>query len=536
MFRQSFFTKKHYRVVAWAAVAVSAVFLIVNLFVIGGDAFVIGLSDFLPIPLSIFTTLLAILLWLKFAPRSPGRKLWSFFFAGWGAWAIGEILYVVFAAFSDEVPYPSLADIFYVAGSIALIAGLYSNILKTPDKLSPQKSALLAALYLLIITIPAILVIWPLIQNSDPSQLMATILDVTYAVLDILLLLRGVRLLVDYGAGSRSHGWLLLIIGFMLVTFADLGYSYTNSFGIYYPDDRVNLITTLMFAFPYNLAYIFWMLGIYRLQIKQDEMVESDQTEQPGAVDNTHIVLFLNQSLEVDESSSNVQLLYPSALPDRVHFAGLLGLSNDEKLAIQTELHQKAKLTDFPINLRTTQNEKVDAKICALSIYDPQRNFIGALLVLRFQSSHFDNDSRLTEYHLSILRNVKNKSGSTEDQSISSFLRTYFQPYFNHIEDIVYKHGGSQQGLIFIDVFNQWASDNNWDIHIKDHSLIVSEKYTPGELLKGLSALLQFTRGHIESMAEPAEVEKEISTVTARFDPSVNETFQYIKTVLATKE
>ena len=536
MIRQSFFTMKYYLIVAWAAVAVSAVFLLLNVFVIGGDAFIIGLSDFLPIPLSILTTLFALLLWHKFAPRSPGRTLWAILFTGWGAWAIGEILYAIFAALSDEVPYPSLADGFYVIGSIALIAGLYSNILKTPGKLSPQKSALLATLYFLIITVPATFIIWPLIQNSDPSQPLATVLDVTYAVLDILLLLRGVRLLIDYGGGSRSHGWLLLIIGFILVTFADLGYSYTNSFGLYYPDNNVNLVTTLVFSFPYSLAYIFWMLGIYRLQIKQDEMVESDQTEQPGAVDNTHIVFFLNQNLEVDEASSNVKLINAPASPDRINFARLLGLSPDEKNAIQNELHHHEKLTDFPIKLITIQNEKVEAKMCGLSIYDPQRNFIGALLVLRFQSNRMDNDAQLSDYHLSIIKNVKRKSGSTEDQCMCSFLRTYFQLYFNHIEEMVYKHGGSQQGLIYTDVLNQWASDNKWEIQIKDRSLTIGDKYTPGELLKGLSALLEFTRRHIESMEEPAEVEKELSAVTARFEPSVNETFSYVKAALAKME
>jgi hypothetical protein len=210
----------------------------------------------------------------------------------------------------------------------------------------------------------------------------------------------------------------------------------------------------------------------------------------------------------------------------------MLGLPDDEKNAIQIALHHKEKLTDFPIKLATLKNGIVDAKCCGLSVFDPQRNFSGALLVLRYESSQMDNDAQLTEYHLSVIRNVKRKSGSTEDRQTLSFLRSFYQPYFNHIEDMVYKHGGSQQGLIYTDVVNQWALENDWDFRLKDQTLTVGEKYTPAELLKGLSAMLAFTRAHIESMEDPAEVEKELNEMTRKFERRVNETFAYIETEL----
>ena len=49
---------------------------------------------------------------------------------------------------------------------------------------------------------------------------------------------------------------------------ADLIYTYTTSIGVVYPDGNVNLITTLGYAFPYDFAYAFWMMGIYGLQVR----------------------------------------------------------------------------------------------------------------------------------------------------------------------------------------------------------------------------------------------------------------------------
>lgn len=71
----SWFNMKAFKKVAWAAAIFAVIFTIVNVFVIGGDAFVIQIGDIMPIILSILTTVTVYLLWRTFAPGTASRKL-----------------------------------------------------------------------------------------------------------------------------------------------------------------------------------------------------------------------------------------------------------------------------------------------------------------------------------------------------------------------------------------------------------------------------------------------------------------------------
>ena len=452
--KPEFFSLKSYKLVFWIVIGWIAAYTLVNLFVIGGDDFVIGLTDFYPIILASLTTLFAYLLWRKFPHGSAARTVWIYFVIGWGSWTLGELVYFLLASSAGEVPYPSIADGLYFFGYFWLARGLFSRLLWTKEDKTTKKRDYIGIAYFIFILIPFLLIILPIIENTDSSNLLTTFTDIAYAAFDITLLLRVIRLLVNYSTRSRTEGWGTLLIGFILMTIADLMYSYTLSYGLYYPEGKVNFITSVGFAIPYVMAYLLWMLGIYRLRIKQNEVQADSPILKPIPVDNSHILFFTDPFWKVDETSTNIG----GILTDRQVIGNTLdkviNLPYEIMQFIQSELPVKGRISDLPLNVTDKMGRVLTAKLDGLRILSPEGRFNGAILVVYFRNAEKSLDDGLSDYHRSLIKNVKQKSISKEDQQITEFINRYYEPIFECMEDMVHTHGGYQQSSIFRETIN----------------------------------------------------------------------------------
>jgi hypothetical protein len=343
------------------------------------------------------------------------------------------------------------------------------------------------------------------------------------------MLLLATRLLFDFLTRKSSAGWVLLIVGFILMTIADLMYSYTLSFDLYYPEDRVNLITTLGFAIPYNLAYVFWMMGIYRLQVTEEEVIPELAITQPEPVENTHVVMFLNRDMTVDEVSANFTPLTGKTFLRGNDMASVLGIAHEENQAIRAELTRNAKFADRPVQLRTQKKSLLPAKLSGIGLVDPQRNMTGAILVLRTLAPTSGLDKTLSEYHASIAKQVRVKSNSSEASLVTQFLCSYYLPIFKQLEGMVYQHGGSQQGVVFREILNRKAVESGWDVRIEAEAVTVSGNATPAQVKNALSGLVDFAKSHLGRMTDAAHIEKELELVTKLFSESTRDNLRYIE-------
>ena len=58
------------------------------------------------------------------ANKGRARVAWTLIGAGVACWGIGEIVWVIQGALTGEIPYPGVADFFYVAGYPFIFAGV----------------------------------------------------------------------------------------------------------------------------------------------------------------------------------------------------------------------------------------------------------------------------------------------------------------------------------------------------------------------------------------------------------------------------
>jgi hypothetical protein len=301
------------------------------------------------------------------------------------------------------------------------------------------------------------------------------------------------------------------------------------SFDLYNPGGQVNLITSLGYSVSYGLAYIFFILGIYRLEIRQDNALPMPEIKAPNPVENTHILFFLKKDYSVDSVSFNFSRVFTELQPVGSDFFTILGVRKAGKQAILNALTSDGNFADMELVVNTNKRDHITVKACGISTKDPKRNFDGIVIVLRLLAATNDMDGNLTDYQLSIARHVRTKSGSTEEIGICEFLRDYYNPLFKRLEAMVYQNGGAQQGLVFMEYLNQTAARKSWQIRIGNDKLERGSINEPFQLLKEISSLMSVGREYLLRIADAADVDAELERVKAMFGNTVNQNYRYIK-------
>jgi hypothetical protein len=218
------FSNQRYKMAAIVAGILVLAYVLVNLFVIGGDGFIITLNNLVAPLLAIITTISAFILLLQIRANVRSRLLWGGLFAGWALWAIAEILWFVFGYLGQEVPYPSIAYLFWLVGYTPLGIGLYSRLREMPLKLTSSQKLALWGSSLATIFITLAFVILPVFQGYDASNRLGSIISIIYPLADLVLLVSVLRLIFVYRSGDYGFSWNLLITGFVLIrTFAYAG-------------------------------------------------------------------------------------------------------------------------------------------------------------------------------------------------------------------------------------------------------------------------------------------------------------------------
>src|SRR5574342_539914 len=99
--------------ISWKHISVALLvllYIVINIFRIGGDQFISYLNDNLILPLTLGVAVLAIMIWRRVIVQSKNRLLWYGLAIGWAIWTIAELWWAIASDIGTEVPYPSWAD------------------------------------------------------------------------------------------------------------------------------------------------------------------------------------------------------------------------------------------------------------------------------------------------------------------------------------------------------------------------------------------------------------------------------------------
>ena len=166
----------------------------------------------------------------------PVRPAWALLAAGVGATLVGQAFLAPYQILDGRSPFPSLADVFYLAAYPLLGAGLVWFAVAYDRAGFPVGSAgerilILGATSAACVAL-AVPVLRPVVTAEMPPLEKA--LSVAYPALDLALLVPLallLRITLRFRGGDLGTAWLVVLSGFVLLCGADILFAYLTTMG-----------------------------------------------------------------------------------------------------------------------------------------------------------------------------------------------------------------------------------------------------------------------------------------------------------------
>lgn len=173
-----------------------------------------------------------------FAP-GPIRRQWTLFGAGMLSMAIGNVILIVLYAMTGKDPYPSVGDIFTLAGycffaaAFALAISAYRGLLDIRPSMIGGAIISAAAMALVYFAVIGPYVIF---APAATQSLVTRVMNTLYPVLDTLVLLAPAvtlgLILWKLGAGRLAWPWWLVVASAAILGITDTVFAYSTYVGI----------------------------------------------------------------------------------------------------------------------------------------------------------------------------------------------------------------------------------------------------------------------------------------------------------------
>lgn len=200
---------------------------------------------------------MAALLWkINSGTRAGGMsRVYASYSLGIGLWFVAECTWSLYAlAFRIDTPFPSIADLFWLAGYIPLLLALllqawpFRELLISRKQLALTLGMFVLTFSILIVTIP------PLFEQGQ--DLVALSVSVAYPLLDMLLLTLAIPILLIFRKGAYWRPLLFVMFGIILQLVGDLAFNQAIFSNTYYAGSPIDLV--------FDFSYLMLALGFYR--------------------------------------------------------------------------------------------------------------------------------------------------------------------------------------------------------------------------------------------------------------------------------
>ncbi|WXG43482.1 MAG: hypothetical protein WED04_05495 [Promethearchaeati archaeon SRVP18_Atabeyarchaeia-1] len=175
-------------------------------------------------------------------------------------WTLAEFTFMDYEIIGES-PFPSLADVFYVAGYLMFLIALFMNIRTIKMKFSSAMLAVWVALSATALVLIAYFAVLPIIQAGID---VTTAVALMYPILDLLIVVLVLVILLKFRSGEVAKPWGFLILGFILQAVGDTFFEYAQYTGTYtmayHPADMI-----LSLGYSMILAGAVFFIRAYRL-------------------------------------------------------------------------------------------------------------------------------------------------------------------------------------------------------------------------------------------------------------------------------
>ena len=158
--------------------------------------------------------------------HSQYSKTFGFLAVGVGLWFTAEIIWTYYQlGLGIETPFPSLADVFWLAGYAPLAYHLYRIYNTVTRKIAGGDT--LVVLSAIVATILAFLLYLIFSISGQHQGVLELIINLAYPVLDAILLIPAIVILWSFRKGEPAYThWVMISLFIIFVAVADIGFDY----------------------------------------------------------------------------------------------------------------------------------------------------------------------------------------------------------------------------------------------------------------------------------------------------------------------
>jgi hypothetical protein len=187
-------------------------------------------------------------------------KIWLGFTLGMLLWFLGECGWTVYTmVLNVKIPYPSIADVFWLSGYVPLFFALLFYV----ELFQPAISMRLFLVASIIVASVSALVfsslMIPVLASASQQNFVTLGISLAYPGLDLFLFLEAILGLLVFTftrlKGRIGAAWHFINAAILINVIADMAFSYTTLDGTYYNGHPLELL--------YHFGYILFALAFY---------------------------------------------------------------------------------------------------------------------------------------------------------------------------------------------------------------------------------------------------------------------------------
>lgn len=182
-----------------------------------------------------------------YAPGDRERVVWGIGALGAAAWMAGRVIFAFYQWWGGTaLPYPSVADLFFVAFYVLIAVALVLEIRLVSPMVDRQSRILLIGLGVAAWAVGFVYVLEPIIFSSAaPAQ---KALAAFYPTAAVFLVPAGLMPAFGFRGGTSAYPWIAVAVAAVCLALASLGYTFLTWYDLYSDVHGVNVLWIVGFA------------------------------------------------------------------------------------------------------------------------------------------------------------------------------------------------------------------------------------------------------------------------------------------------
>jgi|APSaa5957512535_1039671.scaffolds.fasta_scaffold33803_2 signal transduction histidine kinase len=181
------------------------------------------------------------------------KKSLIFLFLAFVSWFTAEQIWMLYDYVFLIDPFPSIADIFYIAAPIFMLTSLLVFLRPLKNQIT-KKMIIVAMCCSILLLIPTVLITY---TESSDSDLVELIIVMIYPIIDAIIIIPVIITVLFLIQTKKNPFWIMFLLGIIVLIVADTLYLFFELIGEYTDNHPIDLL--------WLVSYLFWTFSLLRI-------------------------------------------------------------------------------------------------------------------------------------------------------------------------------------------------------------------------------------------------------------------------------